>query len=118
MNNDSVLDANDAPAPPARWSRMAMASLVLSVLPVGSVLAPLLGLVALQGAVAGVLGLGLGLGVTAVVGLSIPGDKLAFKMTWQIPVISAGAVVFIVVASSLLSMRRVVKLDPSEVFQG
>jgi ABC-type lipoprotein release transport system permease subunit len=39
-------------------------------------------------------------------------------MTWQIPVISAGAVVFIVVASSLLSMRRVVKLDPSEVFQG
>jgi len=27
-------------------------------------------------------------------------------------------VVFIVVASSLLSMRRVVKLDPSEVFQG
>jgi ABC-type antimicrobial peptide transport system permease subunit len=56
--------------------------------------------------------------VTAVVGLSIPGDKLAFKMTWQIPVISAGAVVFIVVASSLLSMRRVVKLDPSEVFQG
>jgi putative ABC transport system permease protein len=51
----------------------------------------LLGLVALQGAVAGVLGLGLGLGVTAVVGLSIPGDKLAFKMTWQIPVISAGA---------------------------
>ena len=78
----------------------------------------LLGLVALQGAVAGVLGRGLGLGVTAVVGLSIPGDKLAFKMTWQIPVISAGAVVFIVVASSLLSMRRVVKLDPSEVFQG
>jgi ABC-type lipoprotein release transport system permease subunit len=39
-------------------------------------------------------------------------------MTWHIPVIAAGAVIFIVVASSLFSMRRVVKLDPSEVFQG
>ena len=78
----------------------------------------LLGLVALQGFVAGALGLGLGLGVTAMVGLSIPQDKLAFKMTWHIPVIAAGAVIFIVVASSLFSMRRVVKLDPSEVFQG
>ena len=78
----------------------------------------LLGLVALQGAVAGVLGLGLGLGVTSIVGLAIPGDKLAFKMTWHIPVIAAAAVIFIVVASSLFSMRRVVQLDPSEVFQG
>jgi len=78
----------------------------------------LLGLVALQGFVAGALGLGLGLGVTSLVGLSIPQDKLAFKMTWHIPVIAAGAVIFIVVASSLVSMRRVVKLDPSEVFQG
>lgn len=78
----------------------------------------LLGLVALQGLVAGALGLGLGLGVTAIVGLSIPQDKLAFKMTWHIPVIAAGAVLFIVTAASLVSMRRVVKLDPAEVFQG
>ena len=78
----------------------------------------LLGLVALQGAVAGALGLGLGLGVTSFVGLSIPEDKLAFKMTWHIPVIAAGAVIFIVVAASAFSMRRVAKLDPAEVFQG
>jgi putative ABC transport system permease protein len=84
----------------------------------GATTARLLGLVALQGAVAGVLGLGLGLGVTSIVGLAIPGDKLAFKMTWHIPVIAAAAVIFIVVASSLVSMRRVVQLDPSEVFQG
>jgi hypothetical protein len=32
---------------PVRWSRLAMASIVLSVLPIGSILAPLLGLVAL-----------------------------------------------------------------------
>lgn len=78
----------------------------------------LLGLVALQGAVAGALGLGLGLGVTSMVGLTIPPDKLAFKMTWHIPVLAAGAVIFIVVASSLLSMHRVMRLDPAEVFQG
>lgn len=84
----------------------------------GATTARLLGLVALQGMVAGVLGLGLGLGATALVGLTIPQDRLAFKLTWHIPLIAAGAVVFIVVASSLFSMRRVVKLDPSEVFQG
>jgi putative ABC transport system permease protein len=84
----------------------------------GATTTRLLGLVALQGMVAGGLGLGLGLGVTSIVGLMIPPEKLAFKMTWHIPVISAAAVIFIVVASSLFSMRRVVKLDPSEVFQG
>lgn len=84
----------------------------------GATTGRLLGLVALQGMVAGVLGLGLGLGATALVGLTIPQDRLAFKLTWHIPLIAAGAVVFIVVASSLFSMRRVVKLDPSEVFQG
>jgi len=78
----------------------------------------LLGLVALQGLVAGALGLGMGLGATSVVGLTIPPDKLAFKMTWHIPIIAAGAVIFIVVASSAFSMRRVAKLDPAEVFQG
>lgn len=78
----------------------------------------LLGLVGLQGAVAGVLGLGIGLGATALVGLTIPPDRLAFRLTWHIPLIAAAAVVFIVVASSAFSMRRVVKLDPSEVFQG
>ncbi|MFO0782858.1 MAG: ABC transporter permease [Phycisphaerales bacterium] len=84
----------------------------------GATTARLLSLVALQGMVAGVLGLGIGLGATALVGLTIPQDRLAFKLTWHIPLIAAGAVVFIVVASSLFSMRRVVKLDPSEVFQG
>ena len=84
----------------------------------GATTTRLLGLVALQGMVAGTLGLGLGLGATAVFGLMIPTDKLAFKMTWHIPVIAAAAVIFIVVASSLFSMRRVVRLDPAEVFQG
>ncbi|MFM9169177.1 MAG: hypothetical protein ACKOTD_03390, partial [Phycisphaerales bacterium] len=41
--------APDAPAPPTRWSPLAIASIVTSVLPLASALAPLLGLAALIG---------------------------------------------------------------------
>jgi putative ABC transport system permease protein len=77
----------------------------------------LLGMVALQAAVAAVLGLGIGLGITSLFGLSVPGNRLAFRMVWHIPVITAGAVTVICVGSALLSMIRVVRLDPAEVFK-
>jgi putative ABC transport system permease protein len=78
----------------------------------------LLGMVALQGLAAGALGLGLGLGATALFGLSVPPDRLAFKLIWQLPLISAGAVTVIVVGASSLSMLKVIRLDPKEVFSG
>ena len=40
-------DSESRAGGPLRWSRLAMASIVLSVLPIGSILAPLLGVVAL-----------------------------------------------------------------------
>ena len=56
MNTDAI-PSTSMPSPlpdsetrddgPVRWSRLAMASIVLSVLPIGSILAPLLGVVAL-----------------------------------------------------------------------
>ena len=56
MNTDAI-PSTSMPSPlpdsetrddgPVRWSRLAMASIVLSVLPIGSILAPLLGIVAL-----------------------------------------------------------------------
>ena len=47
-STDSELQQSDTRASgPVRWSRLAMASIVLSVLPIGSILAPLLGIVAL-----------------------------------------------------------------------
>ncbi len=79
--------------------------------------ARLLGMVALQAGVAAVLGLGIGLGATAAFGLTVPGTRLAFRMVWQIPVITAAAVLIICVGSSLLSMVRVIRLDPAEVFK-
>jgi len=78
----------------------------------------LLGMVALQALVAGVLGLGLGLGAVSAFGLNAAGGKLAFKMLWQIPLIAAGAVLVICVLASVLSMWKVVRLDPADVFKG
>ena len=78
----------------------------------------LLGMVALQALVAGVLGLGLGLGAVSAFGLNAAGGKLAFKMLWQIPLIAAGAVLIICVLASVISMWKVVRLDPADVFKG
>ena len=56
MNSDAIPsqsmpsqlpDSESHASGPLRWSRLAMASIVLSVLPIGSILAPLLGVVAL-----------------------------------------------------------------------
>jgi putative ABC transport system permease protein len=77
----------------------------------------LLSMVALQASVAAVIGLGIGLGATAAFGFLIPGNRLAFRMIWQIPVITGVAVMVICVGSALLSMLRVVRLDPAEVFK-
>ena len=78
----------------------------------------LLGMVALQAVVAGILGLGLGLGAVSLFGLNAAGGKLAFKMLWQIPLVSAGAVLVICVLASVISMWKVVRLDPADVFKG
>jgi len=75
-------------------------------------------MVALQALVAGVLGLGLGLGAVSAFGLNASGGKLAFKMLWQIPLIAAGAVLIICILASVVSMWKVVRLDPADVFKG
>ncbi|MFM7261816.1 MAG: FtsX-like permease family protein [bacterium] len=77
----------------------------------------LLGMVALQALVAGVLGLGLGLGAVSAFGLNAAGGKLAFKMLWQIPLIAAGAVLVICILASVLSLCKVIRLDPADVFK-
>ena len=78
----------------------------------------LLGMVALQALVAGVLGLGLGLGAVSAFGLNAAGGKLAFKMIWQLPLLAAGAVLIICIFASVVSMWKVLRLDPADVFKG
>jgi putative ABC transport system permease protein len=67
----------------------------------------------------GVIGFGLGVGLAALFGWSTRGlTKLAFFMPWQVLAITAVAVFFIVLLASLLSIRRVLVVDPAIVFRG
>jgi putative ABC transport system permease protein len=72
-----------------------------------------------QALVVGVVGYGLGIGAAAAFGVAVKDSaQLAFYMPWQVLVGTAGAVGFIAVIASVLSMQRVLLLEPAVVFQG
>jgi putative ABC transport system permease protein len=76
-------------------------------------------MVLFQALVVGLLGYGLGVGLAAIFGTFVPQvTRLAFFMPWQVLAITAGAVAVIVTLSSLLSIRKVLVLEPAVVFRG
>jgi putative ABC transport system permease protein len=81
----------------------------------------LMGMSLLQALVVGALGYGLGVGGAALFGIGMTrGVKSvppAFFMTWQMMTITAVAVLVIVLLSSLISIRRVLVLEPAVVFK-
>ena len=78
----------------------------------------IVGMILLQATVVGLLGYGLGVGLAALFGESSKGGELAFYTPWQLLPITGGAIVAICVLSSLLSVRRVMVLEPAIVFRG
>jgi len=79
----------------------------------------IVGMVLLQATVVGLIGFGLGAGGAAAFGqLPRLADRLAYNMTWQILTGTGAAVVLIVILSSVLSIRRVLVVEPAIVFQG
>jgi putative ABC transport system permease protein len=79
----------------------------------------LVGMVLMQALVVGVVGYGLGLGAAALFGEATrTSSRLAFYMAWQIPVLTAAAVALIMILASLISIRRVLVLEPGIVFRG
>jgi putative ABC transport system permease protein len=79
----------------------------------------IVGMVLIQALVVGAIGYALGVGLAAVFGeLTRHTSRLAFLMIWQIPVLTAAAVIVIVVLSSLFSIRKVLVLEPAIVFRG
>jgi putative ABC transport system permease protein len=78
------------------------------------------GMILIQGVVVGVIGYGLGVGLATIFGIfalkAMP--LLAFFLPWQVLALSGIAMVFIVLLASLLSIRRVLVLEPAVVFQG
>jgi putative ABC transport system permease protein len=77
----------------------------------------LLSMVLLQALLVGAVGYGLGVGVASTFGIISRNSELAFRLQWQILLISAAAVAVICSLAAVLSLRKVIKLEPAIVFK-
>jgi len=75
-------------------------------------------MVLMQTLLVGLIGYGIGIGVACVSGILLTGGGLAFHMTWHIPVLGGVAILFCCGVASLVSLIRVIKLEPAVVFKG
>jgi putative ABC transport system permease protein len=78
----------------------------------------LLRMILLQAVLVGSIGYGMGVGLTALFGYAMRNTILAFKFPWQLLVFSATGVTLIVAFAALISIRKVIKLEPAVVFKG
>jgi putative ABC transport system permease protein len=80
--------------------------------------ARIVGMVLTQALMAGLIGYGLGVGGAALFGkVMMASSRLAFLMPWQVLAGTAAAVAVIVVLASLLSVYKVLVLEPAVVFR-
>jgi putative ABC transport system permease protein len=77
----------------------------------------LLRMILLQALVVGALGYGLGVGGASLFGYLLGGTELAFRLTKDLLIFSGGAICLIIVFSALISIRKVMKLEPAIVFK-
>jgi len=77
----------------------------------------IVGMILLQAMVVGLLGYGFGVGLATWFGRSTSGTELAFFTPWQLLPFSAAAVLLICILASLISVRRVIVLEPAVVFR-
>jgi putative ABC transport system permease protein len=75
-------------------------------------------MVFVQVLVAAMLSTGIGLGVAAFMGQMLKNGDLAFLMPWQVPVMTAGSLLFIGLLAGCLSLIKVLRLEPGVVFKG
>jgi putative ABC transport system permease protein len=79
----------------------------------------IVGMVLFQALVTGLLGFCLGIGLAALFGEFVPRvSQLAFFMHWRVMVGTLAAVLLIMTVSSLVSIRKVLVLEPAVVFRG
>ena len=79
----------------------------------------ILTMVLAQGLQVGLVGYGLGVGLAAVFGWWVRGaSRLAFFMPWEVLAITGAAVFVIVLVASLVSVRKVLVVEPAIVFRG
>jgi putative ABC transport system permease protein len=78
----------------------------------------LLRMISLQAAEVGAIGYGLGIGAASAWGGILSGrTQIAFQFPWQLMLISGAAVLVICVGAAVLSIRKVMKLEPAIVFR-
>jgi putative ABC transport system permease protein len=80
-------------------------------------------MILLQAAIVGFLGYGIGVGLSTLFGLKAATGwqgqptELAYFMPWQLLPVTACAILLICVLASLLSVQRVIRLEPAIVFR-
>ena len=77
----------------------------------------LLRMILLQALLVGTLGYGLGVGGATLFGYLLRGTELAFRLTTDLLMFSGMAICLIIVFSALISIRKVMKLEPAIVFK-
>jgi len=78
----------------------------------------LLRMILLQSVVVGLLGYGLGVGAAATIGYFTGDTELAFRLPMWLLGFTGVVVLIICALASLISMRKVIKLEPAIVFKG
>lgn len=75
-------------------------------------------MVIVQALCVAVIGYGLGVGLAAYMGASARNSPLAFRLIWQTLFMAGCAVAVISALAAMLSMIKVVRLEPAVVFKG
>ena len=78
----------------------------------------LIRMVLVQVLVAAGLGFGIGVGGAALSGVLLARGGLAFEMDWRIPLFGAAAILVVCSIAALISITRVLRLEPAVVFKG
>jgi putative ABC transport system permease protein len=75
-------------------------------------------MILMQTAVVGGIGSGLGMGIASLTSILAKNSELAFYMPWQIPVVTVLATTLITLLTTILSLWKVLRLEPGIVFRG
>ena len=78
----------------------------------------LLRMILLQALLVGSLGYGLGVGGASLFGYLLGGTELSFRLTRELLVFAGTAIGLIIILSALISIRKVMTLEPAIVFKG
>lgn len=83
----------------------------------GSTQKDLLKMIIFQALITGFIGYGIGIGTTSLFAFFTQKSQVAFRFPWELFIISLIGIIFILLCTALLSIRRVLKLEPAIVFK-